>query len=245
MSSVSSARARLNWERVYYLSMVAAIFAIIFSGFSQSVFLRPLFPNVVAAHEPLFYAHGAVFFTWIALLMVQVSLIAAGNPAMHRRLGAVGFVLVPLMLVVGVYAALVAARRPTGFTGVTDTPVHFLGVLIAMIFMFVTYASLALIKRHDPQTHKRLMLLAAFTLAEVGVSRWPFDFIAASEMVAFWVTAPLLVPMVVWDLATLRRLHPATLWGGLAFLAYGPLRDMAASSSLWQSIGKWAMGLLG
>ena len=42
--------------------------------------------------------------------------------------------------------------------------------------------------------------------------------------------------------------HPrirATLWGGLAFLAYGPLREMAAATPAWRAVGKWAMAQLG
>lgn len=244
MSEATMARPGLPAERIFFLSMMGVIFLIVFSGFSQSVFLRPLFPNVVAPHEPLFYVHGAIFFAWVSLFITQVSLIAAGNTARHRTLGTAGFVLVPVMLGIGLYGGLVAAHRPTGFTGVSDPPLHFLGLLVAMLAMFVTYASLGLYWRGSPQTHKRMMLLAAIVLAEAGVTRWPIDYIAASEQHAFYVTAILLLPLFAWDLYSLRRLHPATLWGGLAFLAYGPLRDILASTAWWQQIANWAVGLV-
>lgn len=244
MSNTTIARPGLPAERIFFLSMTALIFLVIFSGFSQSVFLRPLFPDVVAPHEPLFYIHGAIFFTWIALFITQVSLISAGNVTLHRTLGTAGFFLIPLMLVIGLYGGLVAAHRPTGFTGVVDPPLHFLGMLVWMVGTFAVFASLGLYWRKTPQTHKRMMLLAVITLAEAGVSRWPIDFIAASEQAAFAVTAILLVPLIAWDLYSLRRLHPATLWGGLAFLAYGPLRDWFAATSAWQHVGKWAVGLI-
>jgi hypothetical protein len=90
-------------------------------------------------------------------------------------------------------------------------------------------------------------LLAAINLAEAGVTRFQVVPIntAATEIVAFWATTPLLVPLVVWDFATLKRLHPATLWGGLAFLIYGPLREMVAATPAWQALGRWAMSRLG
>jgi len=244
MSDTTYARPVLTAERAFFLSMAGTIFLIIFSGFSQSVFLRPLFPNVEAAREPLFYVHGAIFFTWIALFITQITLIASGNLAWHRTLGSVGYVLIPLMLVIGLYGGLVAAHRPTGFTGVPDPPLHFLGMLVWMVGMFAVFAALGLNWRKSPQTHKRLMLLATIVLAEAGVSRWPIDFIAASEQAAFAMTALLLVPLIAWDVHALRRLHPATLWGGLAFLAYGPVRDWMSATALWQGFAKWAAALV-
>lgn len=239
--------SRPSAERVFYLSMVGAIIATMVLGFAQTFLFRPFFPHVVAAREPLFYIHGAIYMSWIALLGVQVGLVSAGNTAAHRRLGVVAVGLIPLMLVIGIYAGLVGAHRPTGFTGVPEPPLHFLGVLYAMIGMFGLYSGLALRWRRNPQTHKRLMLLAALTLAEAGVTRWPFDFMvnAPSEMTAFWVTCLFLAPMAVWDLATLRRLHPVTLWGGLAFIVSGPLREALSSTPAWLAFAKAAVGLLG
>jgi uncharacterized membrane protein YozB (DUF420 family) len=247
MTAASLTRAGLPAERRFFLGMMLAIWAIVLAGFAQSFFLRPFFPKVLAAPEPIFYIHGALFLTWFLLLAVQTSLISTGDTAAHRRLGLAGFVLVPLMLAMGLYAATVAARRPTGFTGVADAPMHFYGVLVIWMLMFVTFAGLALLWRRKPQIHKRLMLLATFNLAEAAVTRFPVPPIntAATEIVAFWATAPLLIPLVVWDLTTLKRLHPATLWGGLAFLVYGPLREAAAATPAWHALGKWGMSLLG
>jgi len=247
MTTATIARAGMPAERRFYIGMVAAIWAVVLVGFAQSFFLRPFFPKVVAPAEPIFYIHGALFLSWFALLAVQTSLIATGDTAAHRRLGLIGFVLAPLMLIMGLYAAALAAHRPTGFTGFADPPLHFFGVLVVWIVAFFVYVGLALLWRKRPQIHKRLMLLAAINLAEAGVTRFPIAPIntATTEIVAFWATVPLLLPLVAWDLATLKRLHPATLWGGLAFLVYGPLREVAGATPAWQAIGKWVMAQLG
>jgi uncharacterized membrane protein YozB (DUF420 family) len=247
MTSTILARPSLTAERRFYLGMVAAIWAVVLVGFAQSFFLRPFFPKVLAAPEPIFYIHGALFLSWLALLAVQTSLIATGDVAAHRRLGLIGFGLAPLMLFMGLYAATLGARRPTGFTGVPEPAMHFFGVLTWMMAAFIAFAGLALLLRRRPQTHKRLMLLAAIVLAEAGVTRFPWPPIstAPSEMIAFWATVPLLIPLAVWDLATLKRLHPATLWGGLAFVVYGPLRGLASSTPIWGAVGRWATAQLG
>lgn len=91
------------------------------------------------------------------------------------------------------------------------------------------------------------MLLAAITLAEAGVTRWtvPPTNVAECETVAFWMTCAFVAPLVAWDLASRRRLHPATLWGGLAFLVSGPLRDAATDRPAWRAASQWAVSLLG
>jgi uncharacterized membrane protein YozB (DUF420 family) len=140
VTATSLARAGLPAERRFYLGMIVAIWAVVLVGFARSFFLRPFFPKVVAPTEPIFYIHGALFLTWFALLVVQTSLMSTGDTAAHRRLGLVGFVLAPLMLVMGLYAATLAARRPTGFVGVVDPPLHFYGVLVVWMLAFIIFA---------------------------------------------------------------------------------------------------------
>ncbi|HEV2364696.1 MAG TPA: hypothetical protein VGS12_10935 [Caulobacteraceae bacterium] len=246
MATATMAGARLPAERIYHVSMVALIWALVLWGFSQSFFLRPLFPKVVTTPEPVFYVHGALFVGWLALLGIQTMLIATGETRAHRRLGLVGFAIVPLMLAMGLYVATFGANRPSGFTDIPGTTTsHFFGVLVVWMLVFTGFAGLGLVLRKRPQAHKRLMLLAAIVLAEAGVTRTqPLTLTTYNENLAFLATATLLIPMVAWDLATLRRLHPATLWGGLAFLAYGPLREVFADTPAWRSVGSWAVHLI-
>ncbi len=53
-----------------------------------------------------------------------------------------------------------------------------------------------------------------------------------------------LVPMVVWDLASRRRVHPVTLWGGLALIFSQPLRFMLSGTHAWLGFAGWAVNLL-
>jgi hypothetical protein len=45
--------------------------------------------------------------------------------------------------------------------------------------------------------------------------------------------------LVAWDWITLRRLHPATLWGGLVVVASGPLRLAVAFTDGWLAFAEW------
>jgi hypothetical protein len=53
-----------------------------------------------------------------------------------------------------------------------------------------------------------------------------------------------ILPLVVWDWKTLRRLHPATLWGGLLVVASGPLRLAIAFTDGWLAFADWAVALV-
>src|SRR6185295_836806 len=100
-------------------------------------------------------------------------------------------------------------------------PLQFLTVPIADIVVFAVLASLALYFRREPQTHKRFIILAAISLTEAGIARWPFESYLTNPQLAFWTKTLLVVPLVVWDAVTLRRVHWATLAGGVLIVAEG------------------------
>src|SRR5262245_44514106 len=167
-------------ERFFYLGMATAIAATVVLGFSRSVFLRPWFQDFAHAHapaEPWFYVHGAVFLLWVGLFATQVALMTTGRPALHRRLGTVSFVLVPVMVFFGTVGALIAARRPTGFFDVADPPLQFLAKPLLDMVMFAVLAGGAIAWRRVSQTHKRLMLLATIVLLEAVIVRFPIAFV--------------------------------------------------------------------
>ena len=53
-----------------------------------------------------------------------------------------------------------------------------------------------------------------------------------------------LVPMIVWDVVSRGRLHPVTLWGGLALIANQLLRFKLAATGAWLAFAGWAVRLV-
>jgi uncharacterized membrane protein YozB (DUF420 family) len=244
---------RWSAERRFYLGFSLAMLAAVLLGFSRTFFLRSWFPDWTDAHgapEPFFYFHGVVFSAWFVLLVAQPSLVAAGRVDLHRRLGKFGAGLAVVMLVLGVMAALLAAARPTGFMDMPLPPLQFLMVPLVVISLFGVFVSLALVRRRNVQSHKRYMLLASISLVDAAVARWPFSVMAAECPVPGFTTVDVfvdlfLVPMVAWDLASRRRLHPVTLWGGLALVASQPLRHTLSDTDAWLAFAARAVSLLG
>jgi uncharacterized membrane protein YozB (DUF420 family) len=231
-------RSRWTAERRFHVGMSVALLATVFVGFARSFFLRPLFPTWPAPHEPVLYAHGAAFTAWFVLLVIQSWLIGAGQVQAHRRLGTAGAFLAMGMLALGFVASLTAARRATGFVGIPVPPLQFLIVPIGDLLIFGTFVGLGVITRRVPQVHKRWMLLASIAMTTAAVARWP-GVIGASPLVFFALSDLFLVPMALWDYQSRGRVHPVTLWGGLALVSSQPLRLVLSSSPAWLALAQW------
>lgn len=244
--AMDSGRSRLNAERRFYLTIIAMMIATVVFGFARSIFLRPLFPDFPVPPEPFFYVHGVLYFAWMALMLVQASLIAGRNPGLHMRLGVTAYALVPAMIVMGVIGSLIAARRPGGFVGVPVPPLEFLAVVLGDMVMFGLFTGLALLYRRQPQTHKRMIVLAGIVLMDPSIGRWPIDALAQIPDYSLWLKLLLfLVPLMVWDVATLKRLHWATLLGAVVLVSEGLARGPIGATPQWLAFATWATGLLG
>ena len=231
-------------ERRFFTGIAVAILVTVFVGFSRSFFLRPLFPDWPSPSETIFYVHGAAFAAWIALLVVQASLVAGGRTSAHRTIGPFGGVLAAAMVVLGTVAALTAARRATGFVGIPVPPLQFLAVPLFDMALFATFTALAIAKRRDAQSHKRWMLLATINLVTAAIARWPLIG-AFGPPAYFGLTDVFIVALAVWDIRTRGRLHPATLWGGLSTIISQPLRLIVSGTPAWLEFARFATGLPG
>lgn len=236
--------ARPSGENRIFVGMALAILAIAFVGFARSFFLQPLFPQWPRPSETIFYVHGMAFTAWVALLIAQVSLVASGRRDVHRKIGPYGAGLAALMVVLGTLAALIAARRPTGFIGVPVPPLSFLAIPLFGIAEFALFAGLAIAKRRDAQTHKRCMLIGTIVILGAAFARFPVvgDY---GPPAIFALTDLLMVPLIIWDFRTRGKLHPVTLWGGLLVIALQPLQLMISGTDGWIAFARWATGLLG
>jgi len=160
-------------ERRFFTGIAVATLLTVLIGFSRSFFLRPLFPDWPSPSEGIFYVHGAAFAAWIVLLVVQTSLVAGGRTSLHRTIGPLGAVLAATMVVLGTVAALTAAQRATGFVGIPVPPLQFLAVPLFDMALFATFTALAIARRRDAQSHKRLMLLATVNSGTLIIAaRW-------------------------------------------------------------------------
>jgi hypothetical protein len=229
-------------ERRFYTGITIAIFLTVYVGFARSFFLRPLFPGWPSPHETIFYVHGALFSAWCCLFIAQASLVTARRADLHRKFGAWGAGLAAGMVVIGIWGALIAAARPTGFVGVPVPRLQFLIIPLFDMALFATFVTLAVVRRRDAQAHKRLMVLATVNLLGAAIARWPG---MSGGPLVFYAFADLFVlALAVWDFRSRGRLHPVTLWGGLVIVLSQPLRLVISGTPAWGEFARWATGLV-
>ena len=213
MASIAPPRRTLHPERAFFLLLAGSMFVAVMAGFGPVYYLRPAHPATLYPPTPLVHLHGAVFGAWIMLFMAQVSFVAAGRRDVHRKLGLAGIVLVALMIPLGIATALGQAVRKSG-PPILD-PLSWLAMPLASVLGFGVLFSLALLLRRRPAAHKRLMILGMATMLSAAFGR-----IALIPPFLGLLVLPnlYLVALIGWDFASLRRVHPATFWGGALVL---------------------------
>lgn len=167
-----------------------------------------------AVAHAIFLAHGLVFTAWMLLYCVQSGLVSARRIALHRRLGLSAAILVPLVVLLGLAASFEGLLA--GFHVHSIPSAAFFAIPLFAALNFGAFAWVGLAQRRDPAAHKRWMLLATLVLTSAGTAR--IDVINAMFPEWFDATSFLLVALALWDVATKRRPHPVTLWGGIIFL---------------------------
>ncbi|RYD64070.1 MAG: hypothetical protein EOP58_10260 [Sphingomonadales bacterium] len=196
-------------ERRFYMIMAIAMALVIVAGFSLNLATgRSNF-----AVPPIYHAHAVVFMGWLALWVAQAVTIATGRRALHIRLGKLGYLWIPLMVVMGITIMIAVARRTGGpfFFAVNE----FLVSNIAGVLVFGALAMWSLrIRRHDGW-HRRLMFSAMVVLVGPGIGRLlPMPLLIPNAWtISFAVTLIFPAIAMVADLRRCGRVHAALWWG--------------------------------
>lgn len=197
-------------EHAFFSGMSGLIALIVFIGFARTYYLAGVF-NAKPLAAPIVHIHGAVFTSWIAMLVVQTTLVGTGHTRIHRRLGLLGVALAPTVVILGVLVANEMLHRTAAIPGF-NSPVIF-AVALSEITGFAVPVLLALRLRRRPDIHKRLMLIGTIAMTTAGFGRWPISFLLHKPLPAMLAAFGLLGLLVAFDVLSTRRLHRATLLG--------------------------------
>jgi hypothetical protein len=196
-------------ERIFYSGMAILLCVCVFIGFSPTYFQAGMIRAPLPS--PILHIHGAVFTLWMLLFVVQAALISARRVQWHRSFGIVAFCLPPVMIVLGVMAAIDALHRGVRI-GTLDTAASAAIPLIGIAgFAIVIYASWR--ARRRPDAHKRLVLIATVSLVGAAFGRFPWARIglppAAGAVTGIGI---LLLILILYELISIRRIHRSTMW---------------------------------
>lgn len=219
-------------ERIFFSTMAILLCVVVIIGFSPTYFragmLRAPLPS------PILHVHGAVFTLWMVIYLVQTALISARQVKWHRSFGVIAFCLPPIMIVLGLIAAIDALHRRVSI-GPLDPAVSLsiplLGIAWFTVLIFASWRT-----RRRPDAHKRLILLATIALTDAALGRFPWNLIGLSPAAGAVTGLGILILLVVlYDLAALHRVHRSTMWAAPITFAVGAFAVPIGMTSGWHA----------
>lgn len=201
-TAAGAVRAERFWQR-----MAIGLALFITFGFLQ--FALRGFVDPVAA--PFWvHAHAMAMLAWLALLIVQPTLVTRANLPLHRRLGWIGAGLALVITALGIFtglASLVLHRFPPFFP-----PPYFLALTTVESLVFGLMVWAAVRRRRATDWHRRLMIGATIVILEPALGR-----VLPLPLMIGWSDIPIgLIQLAVvgiialHDRRTLGHIHPAT-----------------------------------
>jgi len=219
-------------DSVFFPLMAITMALIVFAGFAPTYYLKYQFNGPPLSLLKMI--HGAAFTGWIALLVTQTGLVAANRRDLHRKLGVAGAGLAVLMVVLGTMLAVDALRRGFVPPGAPVSPAAFFAVPMGDITAFIAMVGLGVQNRKRMDHHKRYMLLATAALIGAAVARIQLGVIQQAALpMSFLVADMFILAAALYDLASKRRVHPATIWSGVILIGSQALRMAIGGTQAW------------
>jgi hypothetical protein len=211
----SNFAARHKGDRAFALAFVLVAWTAVIVGFYPAVSGR-WHGEADYAAPPILQIHVFTFAGWLCLLTAQVFLIRARRPEWHRMLGVAGAILIPVLVVTGVGAEVFSQRF---FSPQYPENLRFFIFPLTTMVSFVAVAVAAVRFHSDPRTHKRLMMVATALILVAAFNRWWGNAIYEVMGDGYFgtlvrnVIGPdlIIAALVLYDLVTRRRVHPALL----------------------------------
>jgi hypothetical protein len=237
MAVSTAALATRRRTRRFYVGMAMAFAITVFAGFSRSYFLKAWYATPELSR--LLHLHGLLFTIWFLFFLAQTALVATGRTYLHRRMGIAGAVLALLVLIVGTTVAIMRVKsgRASPIPGVPA--LSFLAIPLFDMVVFAILVGTALYFRRRLEAHKRLMTLSMITLLPAPIARMSFLPFPPGPPTFFALADLFIVALLIYDLSVRKRIHPATIWGGLLVVASQPLRLMIAGTPAWTAFAGW------
>jgi hypothetical protein len=218
---------RQGFHPSFFFWMTVAMAACIFSGFTLT-YWQPMMAGTMVPLPPIVHLHGAFYFAWIVLLMLQASLIGRGSLALHRSIGTFGITIATGVLVTGLLLTLMFGRVSPPDTTPSYYDFMFLG--FTAILGFGLLFTLAIRNVRKPGNHKRLILLATIPLLPPGINRLyqvTLGLVDAPVLATYMTMDVLLAAILIYDWRTLGKASRVSVLGAVVILgvqlAHGPI----------------------
>jgi hypothetical protein len=208
--------------RRFYVGMALFMILIVFAGFWPSYF-GPIFRGVFNKWPWVIHLHAASFLGWMTLLLAQALLVSTGRVRIHKKLGTFGIGYGVLIIFIGLAVSFALPLHHLAVDGwKMNRAARLLLIGLSDITWFAGFFGAAVAYRRRPETHKRLIVLAAVALMLPGAARLVLAVVGMMPLIILPVSlSPLLIAMG-YDLLTRRRIHSTYLIGAPILVARLP-----------------------
>jgi hypothetical protein len=226
-------------EHLFFSGMALLLLAAVFVGFAPSYYLAGIVPapepDGVILPSAIVRVHAVVATVWMLMFAAQVALVAAQRVHLHRRLGVLGALVACAMVVTGFMAGTdtLARNVPPGLSEVLYI------VNVSMVAVFAVLLAFAFRYRNTPAAHKRLILVANIAILFAPLIRFPAAFLYHNLFAATRASYVFLLPVILYDLWSIRRIHPATLWSSAFLVCIYEVRFVVAETAFWHAFAAW------
>lgn len=227
-----------------YLGTAVLVMLVAVSGFFPSYWL-PMSAGTLELH-PLLHVHGALFFLWTLLMVLQSAFVVSGRPGWHRELGLAGIALAATMVFSGVLVQVLSLK--SGLAGPRPDIARNVAALgFSGMWMFATYVGVAVANLRRPEVHRRLMVLASFAILGAALARLARIVPGTTQPERGWLAAAMvdlmLLVVVLIDRRITGSVHPAWIAGGAFLVGNQVLRTFIVDTAPWIAFTAWLAAL--
>lgn len=247
-------------DRWIFVFMAAWFIAIVLAGFIPDSLMkieavqtgeRPPFPLVL-------HMHAVLMGSFLLLLLAQTWLMATGKSAQHMRLGILGMVLAPALVIVGFILAPTmyhmgwdaAQAAPLGkreaLLGALAVPENILLLQLRVGILFPLFLAIGLKARgRNAGMHKRMMFLATAMALPAGIDRipWLVHSMPVSPLSPDLYTLLAVSPMFLWDVLRNRSVHSAYLIWLAVNIPFAMAVHGLWDTPMWHQTARQIMGV--
>lgn len=222
-------------NRIGYLFITLLIVS--FLGFYPSYIAKfPEFTGLTTAH----HFHGLMSLLWIILLIVQPFLIRAKKFELHRQVGKLGYVIMPLLII-----SLFFVSKSTYLKNIKIMPeAEALAILpngTIEIFVFAILFTLGMFYKKNTPYHLRFLASTALMMLGPGLGRilgnglgLPFPIII---LIIILSTTGIALAWMIWDIKNKKSAFPMGTFVVLGLLA--GFINGNSHAAWWQDFARW------
>ncbi len=228
------------------------IIVLVFFGFYKSYFSVIFEPRA-----PVIHIHFVLMVLWIALLITQPFLIKYKKRSLHRKLGKISYIIVPLALITGFlvmrysfYFSFNDKLEKSTTSGnvlssdtISRSVADNMGLPFFYLLWFGAFYALAIINRKKSALHARYMMAASLSLLGPTVDRIIFFVFGLEkfpggipiESLAFLIADIILITMLIKDYQAKRSVK--TLFICLSIYIIGQVMYFTLpGTTVWQNV---------